>query len=167
MIPADHDFATDEEATAADLPPREDLLATAALQGARKLGSLSVRKITAETLSYLFQVENFFIKGIKGDRVSASNANAIWATAEFVYIHAGDPEEVAESIWYPLEFRNNVRKTLSGPLNDPKLLAEALPIIEHSVAEYFAAQSEVQAQPGRTKLAKPGKAQARHGKPRI
>jgi hypothetical protein len=162
----DNDFATDEEATAA-LPPREDLHATAALQGARKLGSLRIRKMTAETLSYLFQVENFFIRGLKGDRVSAANANAIWSTAEYVYIHAADQDEVAECIWYPIEFRTNVRKMLQGPLNDPKMLTAALPIIESGVAEYFAAQSEVQAQPGRTKLAKPGKAQARHGKPRI
>ena len=159
----DNDFATDEEATAA-LPPREDLHATAALQGARKLGALRIRKMTAETLSYLFQVENFFIRGLKGDRVSAGNANAIWSTAEYVYIHAGDPEEVAESIWYKTEFRSNVRQMLQGALNDPKILTAALPIIEASVAEYFAAQSEVQAQPGMTKLSKPGKASARHGK---
>ena len=159
----DNDFATDEEATAT-LPPREDLHATAALQGARKLGSLTIRKMTAETLSYLFQVENFFIRGLKGDRISAGNANAIWSTAEYVYIHAGDPEEVAESIWYKTEFRSNVRQMLQGALNDPKILTAALPIIEASVAEYFAAQSEVQAQPGMTKLSKPGKASARHGK---
>ena len=160
----DNDFATDEEATAADLPPREELHATAALQGARKLGALRIRKMTAETLSYLFQVENFFIRGLKGERVSPNNANAIWSTAEYVYIHAADQDEVAECIWYPLEFRTNVRKMLRGPLNDPKMLTEALPIIEASVAEYFAAQSEVQAQPGMTKLTKPGKASARHGK---
>ena len=159
----DNDFATDEEATAA-LPPREDLHATAALQGARKLGALRIRKMTAETLSYLFQVENFFIRGLKGERVSAANANAIWSTAEYVYIHAADRDEVAESIWYPIEFRANVRKMLQGPLNDPKMLTEALPIIESSVGEYFAAQSEVQAQPGMTKLTKPGKASARHGR---
>lgn len=160
----DNEFATDEEATAADLPPREELHATAALQGARKLGALRIRKMTAETLSYLFQVENFFIRGLKGERVSPNNANAIWSTAEYVYIHSADPDEVAECIWYPLEFRTNVRKMLRGPLNDPKMLTEALPIIEASVAEYFAAQSEVQAQPGMTKLTKPGKASARHGK---
>ncbi len=160
----DNDFATDEEATANTLPPREDLHATAALQGARKLGSLTIRKMTAETLSYLFQVENFFIRGLKGERVSPNNANAIWSTAEYVYIHAGDPEEVAECIWFRSDFRTNVRAMLSGPLNDHKLLTAALPIIEASVAEYFAAQSEVQEQSGMTKLTKPGKASARHGK---
>jgi hypothetical protein len=157
-------FATDEEATAADLPPREELLATATLQAGRKLGSLTIRKMTAETLSYLFQVENFFIRGLKGDRVSPNNANAIWSTAEYVYIHAGDPDEVAECIWFRSDFRSNVRAMLRGPLNDHKILTAALPIIETSVAEYFAAQSEVQEQPGLTKLSKPGKASARHGK---
>ena len=159
-----NEFATDEEATAADLPPREELLATATLQPGRKLGSLTIRKMTAETLSYLFQVENFFIRGLKGDRVSPNNANAIWSTAEFVYIHAADPDEVAECIWDPIEFRTNVGKMLQGPLNGPKMLTEALPIIETSVAEYFAAQNEVQEKPGFAKLSKPGKAQARHGK---
>lgn len=159
------DLITDDEAIAADLPPREDLLQSAAIQSGRKLGSLIVRKITAETLSYLFQCENFFIKGMKGERVSPANANAIWSTAEFIYIHAGDPEEVAESIWYRSDFRANVRKMLAGPLNDPALLTAALPIIEQMVGEYFAAQSEVAHSPGSPKLVKAGKASARHGKP--
>jgi hypothetical protein len=157
-------FATDEEASAADLPPREELLATATLQSGRKLGSLIVRKMTAETLSYLFQVENFFIRGMKGDRVSPNNANAIWSTAEYIYIHAGDPEQVAECIWFRDEFRAHVRAMLRGPLNDHAILTAALPIIETSVAEYFAAQSEAQQTAGLPKISKSGKASARHGK---
>jgi hypothetical protein len=153
---------TDEEAT--QEPARPELLKTAMLTKGRKLGELIVRPLTAETLSYLFEVENFFIKGMKGDRVSASNANAIWSTGEFVYIHAGDPDEVAESIWYRSEFRANVRKMLSGPLNDPAVLTAALPIIEQMVGEYFAAQSEVAPQAGKTGIKRPGKAPARHGK---
>lgn len=153
---------TDEEQM--QEPARPELLKTAMLTKGRKLGELIVRPLTAETLSYLFEVENFFIKGMKGDRVSASNANAIWSTGEFVYIHAGDPDEVAESIWYRSEFRANVRKMLSGPLNDPAVLTAALPIIEQMVGEYFAAQSEVAPQAGKTGIKRPGKAPARHGK---
>jgi hypothetical protein len=123
-----------------------------------------VRPITAETLSYLFEVENFFIKGMKGERVSAANANAIWSTGEFIYIHAADPDIVAEVIWRRDEFREGVRAFLRGPLNDPKMLTDALPIIEQSVTEYFAAQSEVAAAPTGSKLVRPGKASARHGK---
>lgn len=155
-------IATDEEITEQERP---QLLKTSMLTKGRKLGELIVRPLTAETLSYLFEVENFFIKGMKGDRVSASNANAIWSTGEFIYIHAGDPEEVAESIWYRSEFRANVRAMLAGPLNDPALLTAALPIIEQMVSEYFAAQSEVAPQASKPGFKKPGKAFARHGKP--
>lgn len=159
------DLQTDDEAIANDLPTREDLLQSAAIQGGRKLGSLTIRKITAETLSYLFEVENFFIRGLRGERVSATNANAIWSVGEFVYIHAADPDEVAESIWDKAAFKTGVRSMLSGPLNDPKILSAALPIIEQMVAEYFAAQNE--AKPESSGLVKPtrrGKELARHGK---
>lgn len=158
------EILTDEE-TLQETTPRPELLKTAMLTKGRKLGDLIVRPMTAETLSYLFEVENFFIKGMKGDRVSPANANAIWSTGEFIYIHAGDPEEVAECIWYRSDFRANVRAMLAGPLNDPAVLTAALPIIEQMVAEYFAAQSEAAPQAGKTGFKKPGKASARHGKP--
>jgi hypothetical protein len=156
------DTLTDEEAI--ETKPRPELLKSAALVKGRTLGSLTVRPMTAETLSYLFEVENFYIKGMKGERVSASNANAIWSTGEFIYIHAGDPDEVADSIWYRSNFRNNVRAMLAGPLNDPAILTAALPIIEQMVTEYFAAQSEVVPQAGKKGLSRPGKGSARHGK---
>jgi hypothetical protein len=154
-------IATDEEILQESRP---EILSKAILSKGRKLGELTVRPITAETLSYLFEVENFFIKGMKGERVSAANANAIWSTGEFIYIHAADPDIVAEVIWRRDEFREGVRAFLRGPLNDPKILTDALPIIEQSVTEYFAAQSEVSAAPSGSKLVRPGKASARHGK---
>jgi hypothetical protein len=154
-------IATDEEILQESRP---EILSKAILSKGRKLGELIVRPITAETLSYLFEVENFFIKGMKGERVSAANANAIWSTGEFIYIHAADPDIVAEVIWRRDEFREGVRAFLRGPLNDPKMLTDALPIIEQSVTEYFAAQSEVAAAPTGSKLVRPGKASARHGK---
>lgn len=155
-------IATDEEILQSESRP--EILSKAVLTKGRRLGELTVRPITAETLSYLFEVENFFIKGMKGERVSAANANAIWSTGEFIYIHAADPDIVAEVIWRRDEFREGVRSFLRGPLNDPKLLTEALPIIEQMVTEYFAAQSEVAAAPSGSKLVRPGKASARHGK---
>jgi len=154
-------IATDEEILQESRP---EILSKAVLSKGRSLGELTVRPITAETLSYLFEVENFFIKGMKGERVSAANANAIWSTGEFIYIHAADPDIVAEVIWQRDEFREGVRAFLRGPLNDPKILTDALPIIEQSVTEYFAAQSEVAAAPTGSKLVRPGKALARHGK---
>jgi len=58
-----------------------------------------------------------------------------------------------------------VREFLAGPLNDPQVLAEALPLIEAMVAEYFAAQTQAKAQKGTLKELKAGKASARLGKP--
>jgi len=158
-----NDNLTDEEAI--ETPARPELLKTAALLKGRSLGSLVVRPLTAETLSYLFEVENFFIKGMKGERVvSPSNANAIWSTGEFIYIHAGDPDEVAEAIWYRTEFRAKVREFLAGPLNDPAILSAALPMIEQMVREYFAAQNEAKPSHGKPQLRRAGKASARLGK---
>jgi hypothetical protein len=157
-----NEHLTDEEAI--ETQTRPELLQSASLVKGRTLGSLTVRPMTAETLSYLFEVENFYIKGMKGDRVSPSNANAIWSTGEFIYIHAGEPDEVAESIWYRSDFRTNVRAMLAGPLNDPVILTAALPIIEQMVTEYFAAQSETVPQAGKKGLHRPGKESARRGK---
>lgn len=157
-----NDHQTDEEIIEQG-PSRQETLGRAALQHTRKLGSLTVRKITAESLSYLFEVENFYIKGLKGERVAPANANAIWATAEFIYIHSADPNIVAETVWYRSDFREGVRNLLANELNDPKVLMDALPLIEEMVREYFAAQTNV-VKSGAAKLAKPGKASARHGK---
>lgn len=157
------DHLTDEEAIT-DQPVRETLLKTAVLSKGRPLGDLIVRPLTAETLSYLFECQNFFIKGMKGERVAPENANAIWSTAEFIYIHAADADEVATNIWNPPAFKQAVRGFLSGPLNDPKLLTEALPIIERMVGEYFAAQTEVAQNAQNPALRKSGKVSARHGK---
>jgi hypothetical protein len=156
-------IATDEEILEEGLP-RPQALSRATLNNGRKLGDLTVRPLTAETLSYLFEVQNFYIKGMQGERVSPSNANAIWSTGEFIYIHAADPDEVAEAVWYRSEFRQKVRQFLAGPLNDPAILTGALPIIEEMVREYFAAQSEMKPTPGKPQVQRGGKALARRGK---
>jgi len=157
------ELLTDEEAIA-DAPARIDLLTHSALVKGRKLGSLTVRPLTAETLSYLFECENFFIKGMKGERVAPANANAIWSTAEFIYIHAADADEVAGNIWDKAAFKQAVRSFLAGPMNDPQLLAESLPIIEQMVSEYFAAQTQAQDPKHHKGLKPPGKGSARLGK---
>jgi hypothetical protein len=148
-----------------DEPAREDLLMRATAPAGRKLGDLTMRPMTSETFTYLWHVKNFFLKGLFGDEVSSQNANPLWSTAEFVYIHAGDEDEVAESVWQPDAFRGNVRAFLRGPLNDPQLLTEALPIIEAIVREYFAAQSKVMKGKGGAGAGgkMPGKKQARAG----
>lgn len=159
-----NDTLSDEEAINEATPIRSDLLKTAALVKGRTLGPLTVRPMTAETLSYLFECENFFIRGMKGERVAPANANAIWSTAEFIYIHSADEDEVAETIWDKAAFKQAVRGFLAGPLNDAPTLAAALPIIEQMVAEYFAAQTQAQEQKGVKGLKTPGKASARVGK---
>jgi len=50
-------------------------------------------------------------------------------------------------------------------MNDPLILAGALPIIEQMVSEYFAAQTQAQDPKGAKGLRAPGKGSARHGKP--
>jgi hypothetical protein len=72
-------------------------------------------------------------------------------------------EEVAEVIWDNAAFKARVRDFLRGPLNDPKMLNEALPIIEDMVREYFAAQNESAASK-HAQPAAPGKKPARVGK---
>jgi len=146
--------------------PRETYLTKGALTKTRQLGPLQVRPLTAETLSYLFEAQNFFIRGLKGERVSAANANAVWATAEFIYIHAADPDEVAEAAWDIKTLKQGVRKFLAGPLADAQMLTDALPIIEQMVTEYFAAQTTA-AKGGKGTGVKRGKTLARAGKPVI
>lgn len=160
------EYITDEEVTD-DEPSRQDILTRATAPAGRKLGELTLRPLTSETLTYLWHVKNFFVRGLMGEAAAApENANPVWSTAEFVYIHAGDEEEVAECIWQEKEFRNNVRAFLRGPLNTPQILGDALPIIEAIVKEYFAAQNHTAAQSKSpaSRSALPGKKPARAGK---
>lgn len=162
-----NDTLTDEEILETQ-PSREELLTRATAPAFRKLGKLRLRPLTSETFTYLWHVKNFFLKGLFGeDSVSWQNANPVWSTAEFVYIHAGNEEEVAESIWDTNAFRANVRAMLKGPLNSPQILTEALPLIEDIVKEYFAAQNHsaasVAGKPS-SSGAVPGKKPARAGK---
>ena len=156
-----NDHLSDEEAIA---PSRLEVLTKSTLTKGRSLGPLTVRPMTAETLSYLFEVENFFIRGMKGERVSAQNASAIWSTAEFLYIHCGDPQEVRHNVWLRSQWRQAVGDFLGGPLNDPKLLSDALPLIEEMVLGYFAVQTEAARKGKGPRIPVAGKEQARVGK---
>jgi len=161
------DIETLKDEIIEDGPTREELLMRATAPAGRKLGELTLRSLTSETFTYLWHVKNFFLKGLFGDGdVSPQNANPVWSTAEFVYIHAGDEDEVANCIWDVNEFRNNVRAILKGPLNNPQVLTDALPIIEEIVKEYFAAQNHSAASvTGKAaRGAMPGKKPARAGK---
>jgi len=160
----DNDLMPDEEILD-DGPTRTELLTRATAPGGRKLGELTLRPLTSETFTYLWHVKNFFMSGIMGD-MAPTNSNPVWSTAEFVYIHAGDEDEVAEVIWDDVAFKVNVRAMLRGPLNNPAILTEALPIIEGMVKEYFAAQNQSAAssQSPLAASSMPGKKPARAGK---
>jgi hypothetical protein len=160
----DNDLMPDEEVLD-DGPSRTELLTRATAPGGRKLGELTLRPLTSETFTYLWHVKNFFMAGLMGSD-APTNSNPVWSTAEFVYIHAGDEDEVADAIWNEKAFKTNVRNMLKGPLNDPTILTAALPIIEGMVKEYFAAQNQSAAasQSPKAALSMPGKKPARAGK---
>ena len=161
----DNDIITDEEALE-NGPSREELLMRSSAPAERKLGELTLRPMTSETFTYLWQVKNFFLSGVMGG-ANTVNGNPVWSTAEFVYIHAADLDEVAEAIWDAQQHRDNVREFLRGPLNNPTTLTEALPVIESMTKEYFAAQNQSAAAASQSPHAAssvPGKKPARAGK---
>ena len=159
-----NDHISDEEALDAG-PSREEILTRSTAPAGRKLGELTLRAMTSETFTYLWHVKNFFLSGVMG-KANSVNSNPVWSTAEFVYIHAADLDEVANAIWDAQTHRNNVREFLRGPLNTPTILTEALPIIEDMVREYFAAQNQSAAasQSPHAASSVPGKKPARAGK---
>lgn len=160
----DHDTLPDEEIIE-DGPTREELLTRSTAPAGRKLGPLTIRPLTSETFSYLWHRKNFYIAPLMGEGATV-NANPVWSAAEFVYIHTGDQDEVADCIWEERAFKDNVRALMNGALNDPSLLTASLPIIEEMVKEYFAAQNESAAskQSPQGRSASPGKKPARAGK---
>jgi hypothetical protein len=153
---------TDDNLTDEEILTRESALVRSTAPAGRALGDLLIRPMTSETLTYLWHTKNFFMSGMMGGP-QATNANPVWSTAEFIYIHAGDMDEVAEVIWDSAAFKARVRDFLRGPLNDPQTLNAALPIIEDMVREYFAAQNESVASKHALPGA-PGKKPARAGK---
>jgi hypothetical protein len=160
----DPDTITDEEAFE-DGPTRDELLTRSVAPAGRKLGPLRLRPLTSETWAYLWNRKNFYIAGLMGE-AAATNGNPVWSAAEFVYIHAAEIDEVAEAIWDDATFKANVRHMMREELNDPKLMTDALPIIEAILKEYFAAlnQSASATQSPNAASSMPGKKPARAGK---
>lgn len=160
----DPDTITDEEAFQ-DGPTRDELLTRSVAPGGRRLGPLTLRPLTSETWAYLVTRKNFYIAALMGEK-TPTNANPVWSAAEFVYIHAADIDEVAETIWDDAAFKANVRAMMREELNDPKIMIDALPIIEAILQEYFAAlnQSANATQSPHAASSMPGKKPARAGK---
>jgi len=158
------DLQTDEEILNEEKPTREELLTSGTKMEKPEIRGIKLRKITAETLTYLWERKNIFIYKDEDGR-SARN-NPIWSIAEFVYIHSGDPIDVAQNMMREREFIRSVRDLMNNQLNGFEIVREAMPVIELMVAEYQAAQSEIATSGSPSAVAaSPGKAQARFGKP--
>lgn len=156
------DILTDEEVLEVEAS-REKILVRATAPGARRLGKLNIRPLTSETLTYLWHTKNFFMGGGAGD--AAASANPMWSTAEFIYIHAADLDEVAQVIWDDALLKQKVSEFLRGPLSEPQLMTEALEVITEMLAEQKAAQNQsAAASKHASPVPSPGKKPARAGK---
>jgi hypothetical protein len=157
------DLQTDEEILNEDKPTRDDLLTSGVKMEKPEIRGIRLRKITAESLTYLYERKNVFIFRDSDGR-SARN-NPIWSIAEFVYIHSADPIDVAQSMIHERDFIGCVRELMNNELQGFEIVQEAMPVVESMVAEYQAAQSEIATNGSASAVAaSPGKAQARFGK---
>jgi hypothetical protein len=157
------DLQTDEEILNEDNPTREDLLTSGAKMENPVIRGIKLRKITAETLTYLWERKNIFI--FKDEDGRSARNNPIWSIAEFVYIHSSDPIDVAQSMMHERDFIAAVRELMNNELQGFEIVQEAMPVVESMVAEYQAAQSEIATRGSASAVsASPGKAQARFGK---
>jgi len=157
------DLQTDEEILNEDKPTREELLTSGAKMEKPEIRGIKLRKITAETLTYLWERKNVFL--FKDEEGRAARNNPIWSIAEFVYIHSADPIDVAQSMMHERDFIAAVRELMINELQGFEIVEEAMPVVERMVAEYQAAQNEIATSGSASAIASsPGKAQARFGK---
>jgi len=157
------DLQTDEEIINQEKPTRDDLLTSGMKMEKPEIRGIRLRKITAETLTYLWERKNVFI--FKDSDGRSSRNNPIWSIAEFVYIHSADPIDVAQSMMHERDFIGCVRELMNNELQGFEIVQEAMPVVESMVAEYQAAQSEIATSGSASAVAaSPGKAQARFGK---
>jgi hypothetical protein len=157
-----NEILTDEEVLES-IAPREAVLTRATAPGSRRLGELMLRPLTSETLTYLWHTKNFFLGGGAGDAVAS--ANPMWSTAEFIYIHAADIDEVATVIWDSALLKQKVSEFLRGPLSDPQLMTQGLEVITEMLNEHKAAQNQSAAASKHAPIVpSPGKKPARAGK---
>jgi len=153
------DLHTDEEIINA--PSREKLLTTGAVGVKRKIRGLTLRQPTMESMSYLWELKNYFVFRDEHGRVVRNNP--VLGVAEFVYVHHGDLNEVADNMTDKAAMREKLRLLMNGPLCGLSALEEAMPVIEAMLNEYMAAQSEIEAK-GAKGMRAQGKGQARAGK---
>lgn len=155
----DTDLHTDEEII--DGPSREQLLTSGAVGAKRKIRGLTLRPPTMESMSYLWELKNYFVFRDEKGRVVRNNP--VLGVAEFVYVHHADIDEVADNMTDKAALREKLRELMNGPLSGLSSLEEAMPVIEAMLNEYMAAQSEIDAKAAKGAQT-PGKGQARAGK---
>jgi hypothetical protein len=158
----DTDLQTDEDIVQG--ATREELLTTGALGKGRTFRSMTLRPPTMESMSYLWEMKNYFVFRDEQGRIVRNNP--VLGVAEFFYVHHADIDEVAETMTNKKALRESLRGYINGPLAGLATLEEAVPVIEAMLNEYMAAQSEIEATAG-GKGVLPGKGQARAGKRRI
>lgn len=159
----DNDLQTDEEVV--EKTTREDLLTSGGLSKSRKFRGITLRPLTMESMSYLWELKNYFVfRDTEGKIV---RNNPILAVAEFIYVHHGEIDEVADNMTDRSALREKLREYMNGPLAGLSTLEEIMPFIESMLNEYMAAQSEIDATAKGAGAAMPGKGQARAGKRRI
>jgi hypothetical protein len=136
---SDIDLQTDEEAL--EIQSRSELLTKGAISTTKKIGDMILRAPTMESMSYLWELKNYFVFRDENGRVARNNA--VIGVAEFIYVHHADIDEVAEVMTEPKLLRQKLRQYINGPLSEFKALTEAMPAIEAMLTEYAAAQAEV------------------------
>lgn len=159
----DNDLQTDEEIVTA--ASREELLTSGATGKPRVFRGMKLRAPTMESMSYLWELKNYFVFRDEKGRIVRNNP--VLGVTEFIYVHHADIDEVADNMTQPAVLREKLREYMNGPLAGLKTLEEAMPVIEAMLNEYMAAQSEIDATAKGAGAALPGKGQARAGKRRI
>jgi hypothetical protein len=158
----DTDLQTDEEVL--ESASREELLTSGAIGKPRTLRGMTLRAPTMESMSYLWELKNYFV--YRDDKGRVARNNPVLGVAEFVFMHHADVREVASLMTDRDALMEKLREYMNGPLTGFKALEEAMPVIEVMLSEYAAAQSEVDATA--KKGSNPvGKDRARAGKQRM
>lgn len=155
----DHDLQSDEEAI--ETRSRQDMLTHGALGQPMSLRGMKLRPPTMESMSYLWELKNYFVYRDEQGRIARNNP--VLGVAEFVLVHHADVREVAELMGEKDKLMDKLREYMNGPLAGFKVLEEAMPVIEVMLSDYAAAQTELEGS-AQAATDKAGKGRARAGK---
>lgn len=136
----EHEYITDEEVIAE--VDRAEMLTSGALAKPRTIRDLVLRPPTMESMSYLWELKNFFI--YRDAEGNVYRNNPILGIAEFVFVHHAPIKEVSRAMAKKDLLDERLREYMNGSLSGLKILEEAMPVIESMLSEYAAAQSEVE-----------------------